>query len=66
MYESLGLPLSEDFDHWLQAHEYKERSHSSKFEYSIDDYDVSEARIESELSDLFEEYAWPRQASVDS
>jgi hypothetical protein len=62
----LGLSLSEDFGPWLQVHEYNELSHSSKFEYSIDDYDVSEARIESELVDLFEEYGWPRQASVDS
>jgi hypothetical protein len=50
----------------LQAQEDAERSHSTHFEYSIDDYELSAQRIEAELSDLFDEYHWPRLAPQGS
>lgn len=66
IYRALDLPLSAGFDQWLQAQEQKERSHSARFEYSIDDYELSEARIEAELAPLFEQYQWPRRTAAES
>ncbi|WP_246139588.1 sulfotransferase family protein [Parahaliea aestuarii] len=66
MYEALGLPMTPAFDAWLQAREEHERGHKGTFEYSIDDYELSPARIEEELDDLFDAYQWPRQTAVDT
>lgn len=60
IYSALQLPYTEAFDAWLRAQEDRERSHSTRFEYSIDDYELSPSRIESELGEQFERYDWPR------
>jgi hypothetical protein len=62
VYQAFDMPVTEEFDTLLRAQEDKERSHSTRFEYSIDDYDLSRQRIETELVDLYEQYNWPRQA----
>ncbi|WP_116368796.1 sulfotransferase family protein [Parahaliea mediterranea] len=64
MYQALQLPMTLAFDAWLQQQEERERSHQGRFEYSIDDYELSPARIEQELDELFTLYDWPRQAAV--
>jgi hypothetical protein len=64
VYEALGMPLTESFDAFLQGQEEREKSHKTDFRYSIDEYEVSRARIESELSDFYTLYQWPRAADA--
>jgi len=66
VYKALGMELSEEFDTFLHDQEEKEKSHKTHFEYSIDDFEVSADRIESELSNFFDEYQWPRQTKENS
>ena len=60
VYSALDIPLSTEFDQFLKTQEEKERSHKTKFGYSIDDFDVSLERIEKELSVFYDKYNWPR------
>ncbi|MCB1677232.1 MAG: sulfotransferase [Halioglobus sp.] len=60
IYAAFGMTVSDDYDAYLLAQEDKERSHSTRFEYSIDDYELSRERIERELATFFDEYHWPR------
>ena len=63
VYRAFGMVVSPTFDAYLQAQEEKERGHSSPFRYSIDDYDLSQQRIETELADFFDDFDWPRRQS---
>jgi hypothetical protein len=60
IYRALDMTLSGSFDQYLQSQEEREKAHKTSFEYSIDDYEVSLARIESELDDFYQTYNWPR------
>ena len=60
VYDALGIDLSAEFRSVLEALEEKEKSHSSHFEYSIDDYEVGALEIESRLASHYERYGWPR------
>jgi hypothetical protein len=60
VYKALDMRITPQFDEYLVAQEQREKSHSSTFEYSIDDYELSAERIESELSAFFDTYLWPR------
>lgn len=64
VYRAFDLPISPAFDAYLLAQEDKERSHSTRFEYSIEDYAVSRERIEAELADFYDQYQWPREQSA--
>ena len=64
VYKAFGMQVSAAFDAYLQAQEERERGHSTRFEYSIDDYELSRERIEVELADFFEDYNWPRAQSA--
>lgn len=64
IYRALGMPLSDSFDQFLLSQEDREKSHKAEFHYSIDDYEVSLERIESELSDFYETYGWPRSTDT--
>ena len=61
VYEAFNMPVSPEFDAYLRAQEDRERSHSTRFEYSIDDYELSRERIEAELSDFYHHHGWPRE-----
>jgi hypothetical protein len=58
IYKAFGMEVSEEFDNYLRAQEDKERGHRTRFEYSIDDYELSRARIETELAEFFKDYGW--------
>ena len=64
IYRALDMPLSDGYDQFLQSQEEREKSHKSHFEYSIDDYEVSRQRIESELPDFYDAYSWPRASTT--
>jgi hypothetical protein len=59
------MPLSDDFDAYLEAQENTERSHKTHFEYTIKDYELSHKQIEAQLDDLFDEYQWPRLSDTN-
>jgi len=65
IYRSLGMPLTESFDQFLESREDRERSHKTDFRYSLDDYGLSRANIESQLSDFYNDYSWPREGTED-
>jgi len=60
IYHAFDLVLTECFDQFLQAQEDREKSHSTEFQYRIEDYELSREKIESQLSDFYEAYGWPR------
>jgi len=64
IYRALGMTLSESFDQFLRTQEDREKFHSTEFQYSIDDYELSQMRIESELRDFYDAYGWPRAGTV--
>jgi hypothetical protein len=64
IYRALEMPLSDSYDRFLQSQEEREKRHKSNFEYSIDDYEVSRQRIESELPDFYDAYSWPRASTT--
>lgn len=63
VYEAFNMTVSPEFDAYLLSQEDKERSHSTRFEYSIDDYALSRKQIETELPDLFDDFDWPRESN---
>jgi hypothetical protein len=60
IYDALGLDYGAAYDAYLQGQEEREKQHSTAFEYSIDDYELSRERIESELDVFYREFGWPR------
>ena len=64
VYRSLGIPVSEAFDGWLQAQAEREKKHQSRFEYSLGDFRLDPAMIEAELDEFYREYDWPRRSGA--
>ncbi|MEE4143770.1 MAG: sulfotransferase [Halieaceae bacterium] len=60
VYDAFNMTVTPEFDACLLAQEDRERGHRTRFEYSIDDYDLSRERIEEKLSDFFDDYDWPK------
>ena len=60
IYHALGMNYGGAYDAYLQGQEAREKGHKTHFEYSIDDYEVSRERIETELGDFYAEFDWPR------
>ena len=60
IYSALNMAMSDQYKAFLTAQEDKEKKHSSHFSYTIDDYSVTPARIESELEAFYQLYQWPR------
>jgi hypothetical protein len=53
------MTVSPEFDAFLQANAEREKSHHSKFEYSLGDYALSRELLEERLADFYARYAWP-------
>jgi hypothetical protein len=64
IYDALAMPLTDSFDAYLQSQEEREKSHTTDFRYSIDDYSVSREQIEARLSEFYDRYNWPRVATA--
>lgn len=62
VYSALGMTVSQAFDEYLQANAEREKSHHSKFEYSLGEYALSKELLEQRLAPFYERYAWPRAA----
>jgi len=60
VYAALGMTVSETFDAYLQANAEREKSHHSKFEYSLGEYALSRELLEQRLAPFYERYGWPR------
>lgn len=65
IYHALEMPLTGSFDQFLESQEERERSHKTHFRYSLDDYGLSRANIETQLSDFYNDYSWPREGTED-
>ncbi len=60
-YRELGFDISKDYDDFLTSQSEREKRHQSLFEYTLDEFDLSEEVIESELAEFYEQYNWPRR-----
>jgi hypothetical protein len=54
----LGEPLDEAFADKLVAATSRQREHSSKHEYSLEEYGLTEAEVYAELRDVFDAYGF--------
>ncbi len=63
IYRALGMSLTDSFYRYLQSQEEREKSHTTDFRYSIDDYAVSREQIEARLGEFYDKYHWPRAAT---
>lgn len=61
VYDVFNMSVTPEFDAYLLAQEDRERGHRTRFEYSIDDYDLSRELIEEKLGDFFDDYDWPKE-----
>mgnify|MGYP005989562459 FL=1 len=59
VYAALGMTVSPQFDDFLRANAEREKSHHSKFEYSLGDYALSHELLEQRLADFYLRYGWP-------
>lgn len=60
VYDALGMVVPAALDEYLQRNAEREKSHHSKFEYSLGDYDLSGGELESRLAGFYQRYQWPR------
>lgn len=59
VYKALDIELSPSFDDYLVAQAEQEKTHHSKFEYSLGDFNLPESLIESQLAEFYDLYQWP-------
>ena len=64
VYAALGMTVSDTFDQYLQANAEREKSHHSKFEYSLGEYALSGELLEQRLGQFYERYGWSRAAEL--
>ena len=65
VYAALGMTVSPQFDDFLRANAEREKSHHSKFEYSLGDYALSHEVLEQRLADFYLRYGWPGHSGAD-
>lgn len=58
LYESLKLPLSDDYRETLEEQDSKARSHKSGHSYSAEEFGMDVQRLQRALPDFYEEYKW--------
>jgi hypothetical protein len=58
LYKRLGEPLDEAFAEKLLAATSRQREHSSKHEYSLEEYGLTEAEVYAELRGVFDAYGF--------
>lgn len=63
VYQALDMPITESYRQFLAAQEAREKKHQSTFQYDLDDYAVSTARIETTLAEFYRRYDWPRPSA---
>lgn len=60
VYQQFGLPMSGEYEAWLEAEVNKSRAYKSSHSYSLSDFGLDEATIAEQASDLFEHYGFQR------
>lgn len=60
VYEALAIPMTDGVREELRRRESKEKSHDSRFRYSLDNFAIDARIIEQELDEFYQRYAWPR------
>lgn len=58
VYEALGLEVTDSFDQWLLAQAERERTHLSRFEYSLGEYRIDPEALKLEFAELYAQYQW--------
>lgn len=66
VYKALGLTLSEEYSSYLSKQQEREKKHTSKFKYKLQDFAVTANQIEHELAEFYQQYNWPRPSEAAS
>lgn len=60
IYQQFKLPMTVEYQQWLEAEVNKSRSYKSSHSYSLQDFGLNEAQIAEQAADLFEHYGFTR------
>ena len=66
LYDELGLPMTEEYGRVLDAETAGAGKHVSGHSYSLDEFGLDAASIETRLGDLYERWGWERQAGGEA
>jgi len=58
VYQDLGLSMSDEFRASLSERSTREKKHSTRFTYTLEEFGLNAGLIENELGDLFERFGW--------
>lgn len=60
LYRDLGLPMTEEYRHLLDALGQRERKHQSGHSYSLEEFGLEATEIQDRLADVFDRFGWDR------
>ena len=66
VYKALGLELGEGYDRWLMGQAEREKTHLSKFEYSLGEFWLGESEIRDRLGPFYQKYRWGMPADQEN
>jgi hypothetical protein len=58
IYRDLDLPMTDEYREVLAGESKREKSHTTRHSYSLEEFGLEAGAIRSELSDLFERFQW--------
>ena len=58
IYRDLGIPMSDEYREILAGEGKRERSHSTRHTYSLEEFGLEADAIHTQLADLFERFRW--------
>jgi len=61
IYETLQLPMREEYQQELVAQEQRAKAHETTHSYSLTQFGLDKDLIADRLADMFEVYQWPKQ-----
>ncbi len=58
LYQDLGLPMSDEYREILAGEGKREKGHTTRHTYSLEEFGLEEDSIRTELADLFDRFGW--------
>jgi len=59
LYQTLGLPMTDNYAAILQERDSKSKKHSTNHSYSAKEFGMDVGKLHRELAEFYEEYQWP-------
>lgn len=60
VYQTLGIPMTETFRNVLEQKSSKEKKHSTKFRYNLEEFGLEADTLEREFADFFDRFGWQK------